>query len=203
MKKLLGLGLGLCFSLSAQAHMLWLERATETQTQAFFGEYNEQLKDTQDSALKSFNRAKATQNNKQLAATVQHDHLAYATQGTGDVQLSHELLYGDALLTYHAKAGRQQLKAAAELDIVPVQANSNTFQVVYQGKPAANTEVTVFSPQYWQKTYSTDAQGQVTIATPWQGQYVVEVAKEADKTGKLEGQAYKKQYLVTSLSFVH
>ncbi|BCT89218.1 DUF4198 domain-containing protein [Acinetobacter variabilis] len=203
MKKLITLTIGLSLTLSAQAHMLWLERASDAKTHAFFGEYSEQLKETQEGALKSFNQAKAIQSRKTFSPQMQQDHLLYATQGQTDVQLSHELIYGESLLSYHAKSGRQNLKAESELDIVPTQINSNTFTVLYQGKPAADVEVTVFSPQFWLKKYTTNSQGQITIATPWKGQYVIEVGKEADKAGKLNQQVYKKQYLVTTLSFVH
>ena len=203
MKKMIALTLGLSMTLSAQAHMLWLERDTDKQTHAFFGEYSEQLKETQQGALKSFNQAKAVQSRKSFSPQMQQDHLLYATQGQTDVQLSHELIYGESLLSYHAKSGRQNLKAESELDIVPTQINSNTFTVLYQGKAAADVEVTVFSPQFWLKKYTTNSRGQITIATPWKGQYVIEVGKEADKAGKLKQQAYKKQYLVTTLSFVY
>lgn len=203
MKKIIALTIGLSAALSAQAHILWLERGADSQTQAFFGEYSEQLKDTQDSALKSFNTVTAIQDKQKLKAKVEHDHLSYATKGNADVQLSNELIYGESLLTYHAKAGRQNLKAESELDIVPTQINSNTFTVFYQGKPAPGVELTLFSPQYWEKRYTTNEQGQVTVETPWKGQYVIEISREADKAGKLNQQAYKKQYLVTSLSFIH
>ena len=200
---MIALTLGLSMTLSTQAHMLWLERGTDMQTHAFFGEYSEQLKETHQGALKSFNQAKAIQSRKTFSPQMQQDHLLYATQGQTDVQLSHELIYGESLLSYHAKSGRQNLKAESELDIVPTQINSNTFTVLYQGKPAADVEVTVFSPQFWLKKYTTNSQGQITIATPWKGQYVLEVSQEIDKTGKLNQQVYKKQYLVTTLSFVH
>ncbi len=203
MKKMIALTLGLSMTLSAQAHMLWLERGTNQQTHAFFGEYSEQLKETQQGALKSFNQAKAVQAKKTFSPQMQQDHLLYATQGQTDVQLTHELIYGESLLSYHAKSCRQNLKAESQLDIVPTQINSNTFTVLYQGKAVADVEVTVFSPQFWLKKYTTNGQGQITIATPWKGQYVIEVGKEADKAGKLNQQVYKKQYLVTTLSFVH
>jgi len=203
MKKMIALTLGLSMTLSTQAHMLWLERGTDMQTHAFFGEYSEQLKETHQGALKSFNQAKAIQSRKTFSPQMQQDHLLYATQGQTDVQLSHELIYGESLLSYHAKSGRQNLKAGSELDIVPVQPNSNTFTVMYQGKPAADVKVTVYSPQHWLKNYTTNKHGQINIATPWKGQYVLEVSQEVDKTGKLNQQVYKKQYLVTTLSFVH
>lgn len=203
MKKIIALTLGLSFTLTAQAHMLWLERGPNAQTHAFFGEYSEQLKETQDGALKSFHQVKAVQAKKIFSPQLKQDHLLYSTQDPADVQASHELIYGEALLTYHAKAGRQNLKAESELDIVPTQLNGNSFTVLFQGKPAADVEVTVFSPQYWLKKYTTNEQGQITIVTPWKGQYVLEVGKEADKAGQFNQQAYKKQYLVTTLSFIH
>jgi len=203
MKKMIALTMGLSMSLSAQAHMLWLERGPNAQTYAFFGEYSEQLKETQEGALKSFNQAKVVQAKKIFSPQLQQDHLVYATQDQADVKLSHELIYGESLLSYHAKAGRQNLKAESELDIIPAQRNSNTFTVLYQGKPAADLEVTVFSPQYWLKKYTTNSQGQITVATPWKGKYMLEVAKELDQAGTFNQQAYKKQYFVTTLSFVH
>ena len=84
---------------------------------------------------------------------MQQDHLLYATQGQTDVQLTHELIYGESLLSYHAKSCRQNLKAESQLDIVPTQINSNTFTVLYQGKAVADVEVTVFSPQFWLKIH--------------------------------------------------
>lgn len=203
MKKIIALTLGLSTSVFTQAHMLWLERGADTQTKAFFGEYSDQLKDTQESALKSFNTAIAIQGKQELKASVQHDHLLYASQGSADVRLSNDMMYGESLLRYHAKTGRMNIKAEAELDIVPVKANSNTFQIFYQGKPAADVKVVVFSPEYWQKHYSSDPQGQVKIETPWKGQYVIEVSKESDKSGTFQQKPYKKQYLVTTLSFNH
>ena len=78
MKKMIALTLGLSMTLSAQAHMLWLERGTNQQTHAFFGEYSEQLKETQQGALKSFNQAKAVQAKKTFSPQMQQDHLLYA-----------------------------------------------------------------------------------------------------------------------------
>ena len=37
---MIALTMGLSMSLSAQAHMLWLERGPNAQTYAFFGEYS-------------------------------------------------------------------------------------------------------------------------------------------------------------------
>nr|WP_299150654.1 hypothetical protein [uncultured Acinetobacter sp.] len=99
MKKMIALTIGLSMTLSTQAHMLWLERGKDMQTHAFFGEYSEQLKETQQGALKSFNQAKALQAKKTFSPQMRQDHLLYATQGQTDVQLIHELIYGESLLS--------------------------------------------------------------------------------------------------------
>src|SRR5690606_21916417 len=100
MKKMIALTLGLSMTLSAQAHMLWLERDTDKQTHAFFGEYSEQRKEPQQGALTSFRQAKAVQAKKTFRPHMQQDHLLYATQGQTDVQLRHGWSYGESLLSY-------------------------------------------------------------------------------------------------------
>lgn len=204
MKKTTTFLLSLMMACSVQAHMLWLERGSDQKTKAFFGEYSEQVQETQEGALKSFNETFALQNqNKIKANTSQSDHLLFDTKGNTDVQLSHQLIYGDALLSYHAKTGRLDLTGKSELDISPITPNSNTFIVLYQGKAVSDLKIKVFAPNRWEKNYKTNPDGKVTIETPWQGQYIIEVATESDQAGTFNQQPYKKHYLVTTLSFNH
>ena len=204
MKKITALCVGLCITLSTQAHMLWLERTPDQQTKLFFGELSEQALETQQGSLKYFNDVLVVQNQQKIKASAQNtDHLIYPTKGNADVNLNYEVVYEDALLRYFAKTGRSHLTAESVLDIVPTQTNSNTFTVYYQGKPAADVKISVFSPQHWEKKYTSNAQGKITIETPWKGQYIIEVSKESDQAGTFNQQAYKKQYLVTTLSFIH
>src|SRR5690606_8871198 len=163
----------------------------------------EQLKETQEGALKSFSQAKAIQTKKQFSPQLHQDHLVYSTKDQADVQLHHELIYGESLLSYHAKSGRQNLKADSELDIVPVQPNGESFIVMCRGETVADVKVTVDCSQHWVKIDTTDTHGQINMSTPWKGQYELEVSQEIDKTGKLNQQVFKNQYLVTTLSLVH
>lgn len=201
MKKLTLLTLGLCSAMATQAHMLWLERGADQQTKAYFGEYAENLRENQQGPLKSFNTAKAVQDNKEINATVNEGYLAYSTKGTADVRVNNDLLHGDMLAQFRAKAGRSSTQAVSELEITPVAANSNQFNIIFQGKPLAKQEVTIFAPNRWSKTYYTNEQGQFTVETPWKGQYVVEAGKSIEEAGEYNKQAYKTRYLVATLSF--
>ena len=119
-------------------HMLWLERA---QSAAAFGEYSEQQRNAAR-CLEVFNQATAFSLEKALVLKC-NKIICFMRQRPEDVQLSHELIYGNP--TQLSREIRQKnLKADSELDIVPAQPNSNTFTVMYQGKPA-DVKVTVYS----------------------------------------------------------
>lgn len=188
-------------AMTTQAHMLWLERGADQKTLAYFGEYGENLTETQQGPLQAFNSSKAIQGKKELTAQVNNNNLSYATQGTADVRVNNDLVHGDMLAQFRAKAGRQEIKAISELEIVPTTANSNQFTIIFQGKPLAKQEVTIISPQRWEKKYISNEQGQFTVDTPWKGQYVLEIGKGVDEAGEYNKQAYKNRYLVATLSF--
>lgn len=201
MKKLSLFTLSLCSVMSVQAHMLWLERGADQKTKAYFGEYSENVTESQQGPLKSFNTAKAIQEQKEIAATVNDQYLIYATKGIADVRVSNDLVHGDMLAQFRAKAGRNSTQAVAELELVPIAASSNTFTVIFQDKPLAKQEVTIFAPNRWSKTYYSNEQGQITVETPWKGQYVIEAGKSVEQAGEYDKKAYKNRYVVATLSF--
>ena len=49
------------------------------------------------------------------------------------------------------------------------------------------TEVKVFGPPKWEKSWCTDDQGRVTLQTPWAGRYVVELVHVEEKPGESAG----------------
>lgn len=184
----------------AQAHMVWLERTQDT-VNAYFGEFAAGELETQQGPLKKFSTAVVTQQDITLKATAQPDHFSYATKNTADVRFSADLLHGDMLAQFRAKNGRSDVKAIAELEIVPAAINSNQFVVYFQGKPLAEQEVVIFAPNKWSKTYYTNDKGEFAVETPWAGQYVIEAGRQVDEAGKYEQKDYKNRYLVATLSF--
>ena len=191
----------LLLSLNASAHMLWLAPAANNQTLAYYGEFSAGELENQTGALKTFNTAKAQQGDKEYSAKVETDHLIYATTGEQDVRVSQDMLYDETLINFLAKTGRQNSKATMEMEIVPTEANSKQFIVIYDGKPLIGQEVVVFAPNRWSKTYYTNDQGQFSVETPWTGLYVIEAGKSVEEDGKYQDKAYKSRYIVSTLSF--
>jgi uncharacterized GH25 family protein len=67
-------------------------------------------------------------------------------------------------------------------EIAPVSAGGDRFVVVRDGKPVADTEVTVVSPDKWTKAVKTDAQGTLTVPLRDKGQYIL-IANHKDEAG--------------------
>ena len=176
----------LLLSLNASAHMLWLVPAENNHTLAYYGEFSARELENQTGALKTFNTAKAQQGDKEYSAKVETDHLIYATTGEQDVRVSQDMLYDETLINFLAKTGLQNSKATMEMEIVPTEANSKQFTVIYDGKPLSGQEVVVFAPNRWSKTYYTNDQGQFSVETPWTGLYVIEAGKAVEEDGKYQ-----------------
>ncbi|WP_437881935.1 DUF4198 domain-containing protein [Pseudomonas sp. LRF_L74] len=194
--------LGLCaFAGMAQAHMVWLERDGQGETRAYFGEWPDDLRETRDGYLKMLDGSQAVLAGKKLDGKQNPDNLSFATQGKGDVRLTKATVYGDSRAVFVAKVGREETKAASDFELVPQSAGSNTFTLLFEGKPLAEAEVTAFSPQKWGKGFHTDEKGQVTLVLPWKGQYVLEVAHSVEGKGELDGKAYEKSRFVHTLNF--
>lgn len=65
----------------AQAHMLWLERPSDHLAQAYFGEFVDDVRETQAGPLKRFEGLTAQQAGKTLLSQAQDSSLDFATTG--------------------------------------------------------------------------------------------------------------------------
>jgi hypothetical protein len=97
------------------------------------------------------------------------------------------------LLWYHAKfldASGANLKAfgrdeALALDIVPQATDKgHELKVLFQGKPAAGSEVVVLDPEGNESDLKTDAAGRVSLATGQPGIYAIRAKWTIDEKGK-------------------
>lgn len=199
-KHFVAIGL-LSFTNIAHAHFAWLERGQDGSTQAYFGEWADDVRETQQGPLKILASASVTQAGKTLPATTQDNHFAYASQGDADVRLQQTFVRNDTRILFSAKAGRSETQGVAELELVPSAAGSDRFTLHFAGKPLAETEVVVFGPPKWSKTLHTDANGQLQVPLPWAGQYVIEVSHAVDGAGKVGEQAYAKTRYVSTTTF--
>jgi hypothetical protein len=199
-------------SATAHAHYIWIERTGVDEARAYFGEWEAGRVETSGGALDNIKTPKAFASDaaKPLALTRQGDHFTIAAPGGGDVRLVEAGLPVRAdketgqrtKALMHAKVGRSETKAALDLELVPTAANGNVFVLILRGAPLARAELEVFGPPRWAKGLRTNDKGEVTIPTPWAGQYVVEIAHLEERKGGSGDEAYDRIRHVSTLTFV-
>lgn len=92
----------------------------------------------------------------------------------------------------YSKAGRTFTEALTSFDLIPLEKNSNTFKLLYNGKALADEEVFVTSSTGWSKSFYTDEKGVVSISTPWQGTYLLQASFEDETKGEVNKKAFDK-----------
>lgn len=206
MKKLHALLVALCgLTLTAQAHFVWLERDTTGAVAAYFGEWTDNVRETQDGYLKILRAQKAfAADGTELPVHVRADRLAVpSAAATGDIRLS--CVYvpekGTTLSQYHARLGRADTRSQLPLELVPVAPDSNTFTVTLRGQPLPGASVTLFTSAGWNRTFKTDAHGRVQLETPWPGPAVLEVTHTEKSASEHDGRAYEAIRHVATLMF--
>lgn len=212
MKKILFALTMLAASGAACAHYVWLERDAAGPARAYFCEWENDKVEKTGAMLDRISTPVAhlghVGNPMKIARSV--DHLEITVTGNDDVLLVEAGLApredkqagGKTKTVFHAKTGRNGTRAQLELDLVPVAAGANQFTLIFRGAPLAKTEVKVFGPPKWEKAFKTDENGNVTIATPWSGQYVIEVAHIEQVPGTAGAEKYDRLRHVSTLSFL-
>ena len=202
--RLLALAAGALLAVNAQAHFVWLERTPEGPA-AFFGEWSDNVRETQDGYLKIIAGPRAfAPDGSPLTVTPKDDRLMVAGAPAGDLRLTahYRPEKGETFVRYHARHGRSDTSTAQlDLELVPVKAQGNTFALVFKGKPLPEVEVTLFSSSGWSRKFRTSKDGNVTVETPWPGQYVIEVAHLEKAPGEHEGRAHQSVRHVATILF--
>lgn len=76
------------------------------------------------------------------------------------------------------------------LDVQPVP-GSGAVRVLFDGKPLAGAKLAVHAPNGWDQEQKADAEGQVLLALPWRGQYVLEVIHREPAAGEFQGRRFE------------
>ncbi|WP_043361426.1 DUF4198 domain-containing protein [Belnapia sp. F-4-1] len=196
--------------LPVAAHQVWLEREGDT-VRAYFGEPVEDTRERSGGLLDRIASPRIFTDDlsKPLPLRREADHVqASLPPGSGDVRLVE-----DGLAPYGrtpeqrtrpimlAREGRAEVRGVMELELVPVAPGANSFTLLLRGQPLPRAEVTVVAPPRWERRLHTNAEGRVTIATPWAGRYVMEAVHTEDRAGGAGEAAYAKQRLVSTVSF--
>lgn len=205
-RRLFSLSFLLIAALPAAAHFVWVERAPDDSVSAWFGEWSDDVRETQDGYLKLIAAPYAlAADGSKLAVEILHDRVAIKADGAaGDIRLGNFYFpeKGERLIHYQARLGRTQTQAVLPLELVPVAAGSNTFTLELRGQPLADAAVTLFTASGWNRTFKTGPDGRVTIETPWPGQAVLEAAHVEETAGEHDGRAYASVRHVATLTFI-
>lgn len=189
---------------TARAHYLWLE-ADEAGARVCYGEAEADLREKSPGKLDSMNvpRVLALQGNGSTSLPVNRTagHFAVAggsptmtllaTEESAGIRDLSKYGFGMAKSNYYARHGlprSQEAEAGLVLDVAG--RNPNQLTVLYRGRPVKDAKVEVIAPNTWIQEHKVDAQGNVTINTPWRGRYVVHVLHVDSTPGVFEGKRY-------------
>ena len=214
----LGLAVLLCVSLgTAQAHQVWLEN-NGGQAQLFFGEFNDNLRETSPGALDKFlatptliqQTASGTQQLTGQQTSTGFSYSAASQAQTLFASAAYPLIERNqrneaALLwvpaaRWVATPAQAVIANAQALDLVPT-GQSGQFQVSFNGQPLPKAKVQIAAPSGWSREVQSDEQGRVNFALPWKGLYVAEVHHSDKQGGEAQGKRYGEASYVTTLSF--
>lgn len=190
----------------ATAHMVWLERDGPT-VQLFFGEPAENLRERVGAHLDVIASPRLIGAAAPLSR--QADHVAFGPLPPGDVR-AEEAGYapwadraagGRTRTVFLAREGRAETRAALDLELVPAAAGGEAFTLLFRGTPLPRAKVELIGPPGWTKELRTDAEGRVSLPTPWAGRYVAEVQHTDQQPGGAGDAAYNRTNYVSTLSF--
>ncbi|MDM0026208.1 hypothetical protein [Variovorax saccharolyticus] len=183
---------------NVQAEYLWLQRDGSAATTGRFGEVG---KTAQPVASLAAVRASGA-SGKDLPLTVETDRIVFSSGHDGDLRLTASLSKAAGVLHYYqAKSGRSETRAVNDLELVPTEANGNSFKLMWKGKQVAASQVNVDTSDGWQRVLKPAADGTVTLATPFPGLYVLEVTARVDGAATIEGKKYEDVRHTATLSF--
>ncbi len=189
------------------AHYIWIEREGTT-ARVYFGEIQDGEREKSPGKLDKIRGLRlfvvSTQGHRQNLKIAQTADFFVAEPGQADFVLAASLEVpvtemekynlGTVKPMYYARHGARSItaptKAVHALDIIPVAGRENVFQVMFEGSVLPGEKLTVYAPNTWSKEYKTDADGMVTLQTPWQGQYVIEVVHTDKTAGTFAGKQY-------------
>ena len=204
---------------SAQAHHVWLEQDGKQAT-LYFGEFGDNLREASPGRLDRFGKPRAQKVSgkgsealdivktasgfvlSSMAAkgeSLVAEDSAYPITDSKDGDKTFRRLYVPAARLISDSA-KQDVRLT--LDLIPTgkhDCSGIEVQAVYKGMPLPNVKVEVIAASGWTQTFSSDADGKLSVRMPWKGNYVLAL-KHADGAGERGGEKYDRANYVTSLT---
>jgi hypothetical protein len=207
-KNIVGILVVLGFATQVFAHQLWLEREGNV-LKEFFGHFPHFKEKDSGKRLKAIKGINLTPKEAYVATKRSVDHLDVTIKSKGDIGITEVMSprkgkFVDFIVRtiFLAREGRSETKDLLALDLVPKNPESNTFIIKINKESLPKSRIKVIAPNGWSKSYMSNISGEVTIQTPWKGDYVVQ-SNYTDKTkGKADGKAYEQTNYVMTIHFV-
>ncbi|GGZ32210.1 hypothetical protein GCM10007049_27030 [Echinicola pacifica] len=76
------------------------------------------------------------------------------------------------------------------------------FTTYFKGQPQGGIKVTITSPNGWTKEVESNEKGELTLETPWKGQYIVEAIATEETSGEHFGQQYNNIWRCATQSII-
>ena len=195
-------------SSTAQAHEVWVERDGTGPARIYLGEPGDALPEGGDPEFEKLKSPKLVPASS--AAQVRKTGYIEVAAPAGDVRVIDDTVFAPwgeegkkEGVIYYARAGRAEVKAGLQLEIVPTAANADSFTLVRDGKPVPATKLTVISPDKWTKAFTTDAQGRVTLPIKDKGRYILSATQEEKGDLSLANQKVATLYHMATLTFLN
>ena len=195
---------------AAQAHQAWIEQNAQG-AKFYFGEFGENLREASPGLLDKFTlpTAHRVSSKGKEAVTVEKTANGFAIAARaakGESLIAEETAYpswekkqaGASQRGVYMPAARlvtdlREQAPQLTLDLVPTGRNEKgqvEVQAFFKGQPLPKAKVVVVTAAGWSQEHHTDEAGKLTVATPWRGTYVLELAH----TNKAGGQRGEEKY---------
>ncbi len=194
---------------TASAHEIWLERHGDS-VRTYVGDATGERDKGEDIAkLVSTSRLTVGESSTPIPVTAQTDYLVATVASKQDLRYYNDQVWapweakegGYEAVAFHARAGRTSTRAVHDFELVPLASGGNSFTLLFKGQPLAGTGVTVINPDFWEKTFKTDAAGRLTVPVSAKGRYILVARHTAPANVTLAGQKVDRFQHVASLSF--
>jgi hypothetical protein len=196
----------------AAAHEVWIERDGTGPARIYLGEPADVVPEAGDPEFPKLKAPGLFQADRSKTAPLvrRTNHIEAAVTGGGDVRLTDDNVFAPwegeggkwEGVVYYARAGRTEPKTVLDLEISPVTANADSFSVSWLGKPLPGAKVTVVNADRWQKSFTADAEGRVTVPVTAPGRYLLSASHDVEGARTLGGKPVAKTIHVSTLTFV-
>lgn len=181
----------------AQAEYLWIERGADASAKAVLSDYQP----TERLSLATLAEPQQRLGDGRLQALIASGDAFALAGAAGDLRMLAKRADGKTLTLFEAREGRSETAAKNDLELVPTTPGGNVFKLHWKGTVVSASQVNVHTSAQWTKVLKPDADGGVTLDTPFPGRYVLEVAAQINGSATVDGKSYDSVTHVATLSF--